>query len=83
MKAKWQIQEAKNRFSEVVERALNEGPQMVTRRGREAVMIVAVDTYRKLVGRKKPLVQFFRESPLCGVELELERSRDVGREVEL
>ena len=39
----WQVQEAKNRFSEVIERALRDGPQVVTRHGRPVVQVVAVD----------------------------------------
>ena len=79
----WQLQDAKNRFSEVVERALHEGPQTVTRRGREVVIVVPAEAYRKLTGRKKSLLRFLRESPLAGVRLGLGRSRDTGREVEL
>jgi antitoxin Phd len=39
----WQVQEAKNRFSEVIERALRDGPQVVTRHGRPVVQVVALD----------------------------------------
>ncbi len=39
----WQVQEAKNRFSEVIDRALRDGPQVVTRHGRPVVQVVAVD----------------------------------------
>ena len=48
MSTGWQLQDAKNRFSEVVERALNEGPQLVTRRGREVVIVMSVEAFRKL-----------------------------------
>ena len=44
----WQVQDAKQRFSEVVQRALDEGPQLVTRHGKEAVVILAADAYRQL-----------------------------------
>ena len=44
----WQVQDAKQRFSELVQRALDEGPQVVTRRGKEAVVVVSADTYRRL-----------------------------------
>jgi antitoxin Phd len=43
MNAVWQVQEAKNRFSELIDSALNEGPQLVTRHGRAVVRVVAVD----------------------------------------
>lgn len=39
----WQVQEAKNRFSEVIERALRDGPQVVTRHGRPVVQVVAME----------------------------------------
>jgi len=43
MNAVWQVQEAKNRFSEMIDRAVNEGPQTVTRHGRPVVRVVAVN----------------------------------------
>jgi prevent-host-death family protein len=43
----WQLQEAKNRFSEVIRRARNEGPQVITLRGEEVAVLVDVKTYRR------------------------------------
>lgn len=51
LERKWQLQEAKARFSEVVDRALEEGPQVVTRRGAEAAVVVAIGTWRELEKR--------------------------------
>src|SRR6184192_4045068 len=83
----WQIQSAKARFSEVFRRARTEGPQRITRQGKEGVVMVAEEQYEQLVGKShqpKSLVQFFRESPLVGVDLNLEREKDEGRrEIEL
>lgn len=82
----WQIQSAKARFSEVFRRARNEGPQRITRQGKEGVVMVAEEQYERLVGKShqpKNLVQFFRQSPLVGVELDLERDRDAGRDIDL
>jgi antitoxin Phd len=82
----WQIQTAKARFSEVFRLARTKGPQHITRQGKEGVVMIADEQYARLVGRShqpKSLVQFFRESPLVGVELDLERSKDEGRDVEL
>lgn len=82
----WQVQTAKAKFSEVFRLARTEGPQRITRQGREAVVMVAEEEYERLTGRArqpKSLVQFLRESPLAGVELDLERDRDTGREIEL
>jgi antitoxin Phd len=82
----WQIQTAKARFSELFRRARTEGPQLITRRGKEGVVMVSDVQYDRLVGRShqpKSLVQFFRESPLVGVELDLARQKDEGREIKL
>lgn len=84
MKRTWPLQDAKNRFSEVVEQALKTGPQTVTRRGKEAVVVLSVRDYRKMRRPDSDLVSFLRRSPLYGIGLELERSEDdTGREVDL
>jgi prevent-host-death family protein len=79
----WQLQQAKNRFSEVVEKALHQGPQVITRRGTATVVLLSVEEYRRLRRTETDLVSFFRSSPLVGVDLDLERSRETGREIEL
>jgi prevent-host-death family protein len=79
----WQLQEAKNRFSEVVKKALADGPQMVTRRGVESVVVLSVKEYRKLKRPTTSLVDFFRQSPLGETDIDLSRSKDQAREVEL
>ncbi len=76
----WQLQEAKNRFSQVVNKALSEGPQIVTRRGEEVVVILSSDEYAKLKQSQSSLLEFFRQSPLVGVALDLERDRSMPRE---
>jgi prevent-host-death family protein len=72
----WQLQEAKNKFSEVVEEALQHGPQTITRRGVETVIVLSYEDYRKLVLRQQKLSTFFRESPLADVAEELDLARD-------
>src|ERR1700683_3185469 len=82
----WQIQSAKARFSEVFRRARSEGPQRIRRQGKEGVVMLAEERYEQLVGRShqpRSLVQFFRQSPLVGVALDLKRDRDPGRDIEL
>lgn len=84
MKRVWQLQEAKNKFSEVVEEALSQGPQVVTRRGVEAVIILSYAEYRKLITSKKKLSEFFRQSPLVDTGIDLGRDRsDVRPDVAL
>ena len=69
----WQLQEAKNRFSQVVDEALDDGPQMITRRGVEVAIILSAEQYRKLTAREQKLSTFFGNSPLSDVELDLDR----------
>jgi prevent-host-death family protein len=83
MNHEWQLQDAKNRFSEVVEKACEEGPQTVTKRGRPAVIVVSVKDYRRLRKRGCGLVDFLRKSGLHGVDLDLKRNRDLSRKVDL
>lgn len=82
----WQLQTAKARFSEVFRRARTEGPQLITRQGKDGVVMIPVEQFDRLVARPrqpKSLVQFFRESPLVGLELDLERDKDTGRDIDL
>jgi len=82
----WALQDAKAKFSAMVERAKKEGPQRITRRGEEAVFVVAASQFRELTRRQGPenLVHFFRSSPLTELKPEwLQREDDHGREVAL
>ncbi|HEV7390172.1 MAG TPA: type II toxin-antitoxin system Phd/YefM family antitoxin [Burkholderiales bacterium] len=81
--SRWQLQEAKNRLSEVVRKAQHEGPQTITLHGKDAVVVVSAQQFAKLPARKGTLVDFFRKSPLVGVDLKVTRSRDTGRKIEL
>jgi prevent-host-death family protein len=81
---RWQVQEAKQRFSQLVQRAIDEGPQTVTRHGEEVVVVVAADEFRRLTGNKPDLRDFLlSESGPDLSLLDLERQRDLPREVEL
>jgi antitoxin Phd len=79
----WQLQDAKNRFSEVVDKALAEGPQVVTRRGQEVVVVIAKDEFVRLRKSRPSLAEFFRKSPLVGVDLNLEHDRSLPRDLRL
>ncbi len=79
----WQLQEAKNKLSEVVDEATKTGPQVISRRGSPAVVVVAFEDYARLAKPRTTLVEFLRESPLRGVKLDIERNRDVGRDIDL
>jgi prevent-host-death family protein len=82
----WQLQTAKARFSELFRRARTEGPQLVTRQGKEGVVLIPVEQFDQWAVRSRQprsLVQFFRESPLVGLELDFERDKDIGRDLQL
>lgn len=80
----WQIQEAKQKFSEVVDRAVADGPQTITRHGVEVAVVVAVDEYRRLTGDEPDLRDFLLDpdGPDLSI-LNLERRKDLPRDVEL
>ena len=83
MVKKWQLYEAKNKFSELVAKTLAQGPQFVTRRGEEVVVILSKEEYGRLQKSQSSLVDFFQNSPLAEVELDLERDKSYPRDVEL
>lgn len=83
MGARWQLQQAKNRFSEVVDRAIKEGPQTVTKHGKDAVVILSVDEFQRASAasekQRQSLAEFLLQSPLRGSGLRIRRSRDTGK----
>jgi len=81
--AKWQLQEAKNKFSEVVRKAIEEGPQTVTKHGKDSVVVLSVEDYQKIEQHKTSLVEFFQCSPLASVELDLDRDKSPVRDIAL
>lgn len=81
--SKWQLQDAKNRFSEVVRKASTEGPQTVTKHGKDSVIVLSIEDYQKLDRPKTSLVDFFRNSPLASVELDTERDKSKDRDISL
>jgi prevent-host-death family protein len=81
----WQLQEAKARFSEVVRLAKHQGPQHVTVHGREEVVVVGADEFRRLAGEHtgKALIAALQRSPHRSVSLQPSRSRMRVRDVDL
>ncbi len=76
----WSLQEAKARFSELVNTALEDGPQLVTRRGQDAVVILPAEQFTGVLGSQS-LKDFLLSAPRA--ELDVSRDTDSGREVEL
>lgn len=77
----WQLQNAKARLSEVIRLAQSEGPQLITRQGKGEVVVIPLPVFDELVRRsRKPesLSKFFAQSPLHGIDLHLQRDKDVN-----
>ncbi|MBL0422578.1 type II toxin-antitoxin system Phd/YefM family antitoxin [Ramlibacter sp. AW1] len=80
----WQMQAAKARFSDLVQRARQEGPQEITVHGRPVAVVLSREMFDRLSGGDLSLVDFMQRSPLHDLEdIELERDRSPGREIEL
>ena len=79
----WQLQEAKNELNRVIQQAKISGPQMLTVQGKEAAVVLSAEDYRRLTEKKDSLVSFFQASPWAEVELDLTRSKETGRAIEL
>ncbi|MFI7129855.1 type II toxin-antitoxin system Phd/YefM family antitoxin [Nonomuraea sp. NPDC050153] len=80
---KWQLQEAKQHFSEVVRKAHDEGPQIVTKHGRDVVVIIDMEEYRQLKGKQPDFKEFLLSEPDWPDALEFERDKSLPREVDL
>lgn len=79
----WTLASAKAHLSEVVDSALKRGPQVITRRGRETVVVVAAEEWKRKVRRQGTLADFFAASPLHESGLEIERLEDGPRDLAL
>ncbi len=81
----WALQDAKARFSEVVRKAKTEGPQRITVHGREEVVVVSVEEYRRVKGEQtgQALVQVLQDSPLGDITIDHEPTYATVRGVEL
>ncbi len=78
----WQLQDAKSRFSEIVDLAMTNGPQLVTRRGQEAVVIMSAKEFRQMSGRTPTLLNTLLNAPR-GEPLKIIRSREHVRKIAL
>jgi prevent-host-death family protein len=80
--ATWQVQDAKTRLSELLERARTEGPRIITRHGAERAVVLSIEDYRALEAHKPDFKAYLLGRPK--VEgFSIERDRDPGRTIEL
>lgn len=78
----WTVASAKAKLSEVIDRAQST-PQTITRHGKPSVVVVSAEEWQRKTARKGTLAEFLMESPLRGVELDIERQRDEPRDLPL
>lgn len=79
----WTVAEAKAKFSEMIERAVSQGPQTITRNGRTTAVVVAAEEWERKNKRVGSLAEFFANSPLRGSGLRLRRRKELPRKIEL
>lgn len=79
----WTVAEAKAKLSEVIDQARTQGPQTITRNGKETVVIVGVEEWERKTKRSGNLAEFFAASPLRGSKLKTKRSQHGLRAVEI
>jgi prevent-host-death family protein len=79
----WTVAEAKAKFSEVIELAMSEGPQTITRKGRTAAVVVGAEEWQRKTNRVGNLAEFFAASPLRRSGLKIRRLKDKPRKLNL
>jgi prevent-host-death family protein len=79
----WGVAKAKAQFSALIDRALSEGPQTITRSGRTQVVVVAADEWERKTQRKGSLAEFFRDSPLRNSGIKITRDKSKAREIQI
>jgi prevent-host-death family protein len=83
MRSEWQLQEAKGNFSQLVKRAAGGDAQVVTVHGKPTAVVVSAEEYARLTRRKGKLSNALLRPELAIDDLDISRSRDTGRNVEL
>ena len=79
----WQVQEAKQRFSEVLRAAEAGDPQIVTRHGHEVAVVIDIFEYRRLRGEAVSFMHYLRAEPHGDAGLDIDRQLDLPREIDL
>lgn len=81
--AMWQIQQAKTKLSELIDKARSEGPQTITKHGKPRAVILSMEEYESMRRKKPTLIEFLLHEGPKFDDFDIERSKDVGREVDL
>ena len=81
--ANWQIQEAKSQLSKLIEQSKSDGPQTITKHGRPEVVVLSMKDYEAMRREKPSLIEFLLYEGPTFDDLDIERSKDTGREIDL
>lgn len=77
------MQEAKAKLSEVIKKAVKEGPQEISIRGKSTAIVLSKKEYIALTSPKSSFIEFLQNSPLFGIELDIQRDKSPARKIEL
>lgn len=80
---RWQVQEAKQRFSEILRAAEAGEPQIVTKHGEEVAVVIDIAEYRRLRGESVSFMDYLRVEPVADADFEADRRIDLPREIDL
>lgn len=79
----WQLQEAKSKFSQLVDEVVEGGYHTITRNGQPVVVIISQKDFEQYLQSKETLVDFFMRSPFPDFDLDISRDKDTGRDIDL
>jgi prevent-host-death family protein len=79
----WQLQEAKAKFSKLVDEALESGYQTISRNGKPVAILISKKDFEEYLHSKDNIIDFFMKAPYPEVELDIQRDKDTGREIDL
>lgn len=77
----WQLQHAKAKLTQLIKDAKEE-PQIISRHGIKETIVMSIEHYQALMGKKETLADFFQRSPLFGLEMEFQRDKSCDRDVD-
>jgi prevent-host-death family protein len=83
MKYLWKLQDAKSKFSKIVQDALKKGPQFITRHGKETAVLISIEEYRKLTGVNPEFRDFLLNIPKVKDGLPVTRDQTPNRKIDL
>jgi prevent-host-death family protein len=80
MQQTWRVEDGSKGLNDVVQEAVRQGPQVITSCGEEVAVVLSMEEYKRLTEQKTSLVEFFRNSPMTGAELDLTRDQSLPRD---